>query len=360
MINKKVPSQVVPPKFSSKFVPIRFPSKVATKVAPQIVKTTLGKKVAVWGWWQGRNLGDMWILESIKQKFPNIIPINTTIKDFSQYDFLIIGGGGLINGFKIIPPFNELLPVKYGSFGLGGEFPITDEYLGTFINNSDFFGVRDKRNLMTFSTTEPTKLELSSDCTFLFPLNRNLLKPNKNIINIRLIWRDPFRLLNYHNNPNYNVQDGLKLNELFGNHLGKIPYNDNNKCLELYKNVLANYGKVIYDDYVVDNFKIQDMYTRYGGTDLIVTMRYHGVMAAIQLGIPCIALDIYPKVRTLMQDCGMEKYCIKLSEYGKINNLIIDIKKNWDVIMDQMKTFTIQQSKIANDFAAKIKSVINI
>ena len=350
---------------NNKSTPIVFNNKVKPIAKSQklvITPTNKNRKVAVWGWWQGRNLGDLWIMESIKQKFPAIIPINTSISNFDQYDFLIIGGGGLINGCKIIPPFNKPLTKPYGSFGLGGEFPIVDDYLATFIGNSEFFGVRDTRNMSTFNTNDEDvpKLELSSDCTFLFPLNRTILKPNKSIKNIRLIWRDPYRLLNYHNNPNYDHQDGLRLNEQFGNHLGKIPYDDNVKCLELYKNTLSKHGVVILDDYHVTTFKISDMYTRFKGTDLIVTMRYHGVMAAIQLGIPCIALDIYPKVRTLMTDCGMEKYCIKLAEYGSIGVLIEDIKQNWDVIMNQMKVFTAQQTKIANNFANKIKSIINI
>ena len=321
-------------------------------------KITSNKKIAVWGWWQGRNLGDMWILEAIKQKFPGIIPITTDIEDYKDYDFLIIGGGGLLNGPKLRAPFDKDLGVKYGSFGLGGEFPIVDDYLTTFINNSHFFGVRDKRNIETYGGNAITKkLELATDCTFLYPLNRRMVRPNKNITNIKLIWRDPYGLLKWHMSKHH-PDDGQILNELFGNYLGKIPHNDNAKCLELYKKILGQYGQIIFDDYRVINFKISDLYTRFKGIDLIVTMRYHGVMAAIQLGIPCIALDIYPKVRTLMEECGLEKYCIKLSDYNKIGGLITDIKQNWDNITGQMMRFTMQQSRIANRFAEKIKSII--
>jgi hypothetical protein len=318
---------------------------------------THDKKIAVWGWWQGRNLGDMWILESIKKKFPGIIPITTEIEDYSDYDFLLIGGGGLLNGPKLRAPFNKILPTKYGSFGLGGEFPIVDDFLSVFINNAEFFGVRDKRNIDTYKTNITTKLEMSCDCTFLYPLNKKFVNPNINIKNIKLIWRDPYGLLKWDKSKHHHL-DGLELNMLFGNYLGVIPHNDNAKCLSLYKNLLGRHGNVLYETYNVNNFTYDDLYKRFKQIDLIVTMRYHGVMAAIQLGIPCIALDIYPKVRTLMQECDLEKYCIKLREFSKINNIIIDIKQNWNVIRKKMEVFTMSQSKIANRFADKAKSII--
>ena len=74
------------------------------------VNATRGKNIAVWGWW-GRNdiahnLGDVWILSCIKSKFPGIIPITTHEKNFSQYDFVIIGEGGLLNGPMLRSPFD--------------------------------------------------------------------------------------------------------------------------------------------------------------------------------------------------------------------------------------------------------------
>lgn len=328
------------------------------KINPDNLFRNLSKsnKIAVWGWWQGRNLGDLWILETIKKKFPGIIPITTEEEDFSKYDFIIIGGGGLLNGPYLRKPFDSTIPTKYGAFGLGGEFEITDkEKLQKFINTSVFFGVRDKRNLETYKIPDNKKLEMSGDCTFMYQLKRVI--PNKIIKNIKLIWRDPFGLLKW-DTSKHHAKDGHILNKLFGDHLGPVPHNDNAKCLELYQSILKKYGIVGFDNYNVPKFAINDLYERFKNIDLVVTMRYHGVIAAIQLGIPCIAIDIYPKVRTLMKDAGLERFCIKITEYNKIHNIINDIKTNWDIIRKNMENFTNEQFIIANSFANKIKNKI--
>jgi len=307
------------------------------------------KKIAIWGWWQGRNLGDLWILESLKRKFPGIIPITTEEEDFSKYDFMIIGGGGLLNGPRLRAPYNKPIPTQYGSFGLGGEFDIKDkELLQDLINSSQFFGVRDKHNMETYSNNQVTKLEISGDCTFMFPLRR--YNPNKLIKTIKLIWRDPFGLLKW-DKSKHHQDDGLVLNEMFGNYLGPIPFNDNLKCLKFYTDTLKKYGNVIFDNYVSQQFDTKEMYDRFKGIDLVVTMRYHGVVAAVQLGIPCIGLDIYPKVRTIMTDVGLEKYCIKLNDINKINSLINDIKTNWEEIRTKMDTYTKKNYVLTNKFA---------
>ena len=127
-------------------------------------------------------------------------------------------------------------------------------------------------------------------------------------------------------------EDGKILNKQFGDYLGKIPYNDSSKCLELYKKILSDYGDLTIDLYRVRDFSFMKIYERFKNTDLIVSMRYHGVVAAIQLGIPCIAIDIYPKVRTLMTDCGLEKYCIKINEYNKIGELMKNIVINIGIV----------------------------
>ena len=320
---------------------------------------TFKKKVAVWGWWQGKNLGDMWILECIKKKFPGIIPITTDIEDFSDYDFLVIGGGGLLNGPTLRHPFNkhpfdapQPNGFKYGSFGLGGEFEIKDkDVLRKFINLSVFFGVRDERNLMTYNIEGNRRLELSGDCTFLYPLTK-MHRPSLEIKNIKLIWRDPYGLMRRRD------EEGEILNQLFGNHLGPIPFDDNIACLDMYKKLLSKYGNVLLDDYRSTHFSFDDIYDKFNTTDLIVSMRYHGVVAAIQLGIPCIGLDIYPKVRTVMKECGLEKYCIKLREFGKIEGLIKDIKADRRRILDKMEAYTTKYRKITNDFANKAKRKI--
>jgi hypothetical protein len=248
----------------------------------QYIKFTKNKKIAVWGWWQGCNLGDLWLLECMKIKFPGIIPITTEEIDFVKYDFVISGPGGRISGPHLRKPFDKPIGTKYASIGIGGEFEIKDKtQLRKLINLSVFFGVRDGRNLQTYAIENNRRLELSGDCTFLYPLERKKFH-RAHIRNISLIWRDPKGLLKWHLSKHHK-EDGEELNKLFGEHLGPIPYNDSNKALNIYKNILSKHGKLKVDLYRSRNFSFWDIYERFQYTDLLVSMRYHGVVAAIQL-----------------------------------------------------------------------------
>lgn len=307
-------------------------------------------KIALWGWWQGKNLGDLWIMESMKKRFSGVIPINTSKTQFNEYDFVIIGGGGLLNGPHLKHPFNKKLETNYGTFGIGGEFEIEQkDLLKKFINKSKFFGVRDRYNLNTYNINQESKLEISGDCTFLYPLKRNQRTNNYKINNIKLIWRDPYKLLRWNTIPGYG-ENGEKLNTMFKNHIGPLN-GTNEEIFNNYKKLLKNKGNVNIDVYSITKYTENIMLKRYKNIDLVVSMRYHGIVASIQLGIPCIALDIYPKVRTLMQDAGLEDYCIKLNEVKKMPDLIKKIEKNYSSIYNKMKKYTDEKQLLVNKFA---------
>lgn len=329
--------------------------------------SSLKAKVAVWGWWQGRNLGDMWILYCIKKRFGNIfniIPINTSVEEYSSYDFLIIGGGGLFNGPLLRSPFDKPLNVKYGAFGLGGEFFIQDKVaLRKFINLSKFFGVRDTRNMDTYAINDNRRMEISGDCSFLYPLKRIKTLTYPKNINIMMIWRNPYGLMKWHTSKHHSV-DGQNLNALFKEYLGPIPFNNNNKCKSLYTKICKVHGKVIQEDYTLHKQFTPNVVTnKFKHIHIIVTMRYHGVIAAIQLGIPVIALDIYPKVRTVMTSCGLEEYCIKLHEFDKVKYLMAKIKRDTSLIRLKMSVYSQNEYSRVNAFSnsmeKKIKYVLS-
>jgi polysaccharide pyruvyl transferase WcaK-like protein len=44
--------------------------------------------------------------------------------------------------------------------------------------------------------------------------------------------------------------------------------------------------------------------------DFVITCRFHGIVFAHLLNIPVIALSYHPKMRTLMEDLGLSRYCL--------------------------------------------------
>lgn len=114
-----------------------------------------------------------------------------------------------------------------------------------------------------------------------------------------LVWREGTELL-----------ENNKFNE----------YIQYNKVKDKWREVLnKNFDTVWEDDFQTEDDNIED---RINGKGFVISGRYHGIVAAIQKGIPFIAIDICPKIRALTRDCGLEEYCIKISEVGKLQCLI--------------------------------------
>jgi glycosyltransferase involved in cell wall biosynthesis len=81
----------------------------------------------------------------------------------------------------------------------------------------------------------------------------------------------------------------------------------------------SNYADITFDDFQTPNFDIVD---RMGNCGFVISGRYHGIVAAIQRGLPFIAIDICPKIRALVEECGLSEYCVKVSEIDKVQYLI--------------------------------------
>ena len=55
----------------------------------------------------------------------------------------------------------------------------------------------------------------------------------------------------------------------------------------------------------------QELLARLSAVDYVVTSRFHGVVFAHLLNKPVVALSHHPKVAALMNDIGLEKYCVR-------------------------------------------------
>ena len=263
------------------------------------------KRVAIWGWWQGKNLGDNWIKRTLFNVFPNFEFIDTTVKDFSPYDFIICGGGGLYIYDVIEPWRTNAINVPFGMLGLGAEFPHISDRAKALCKQSEFFFLRDQYSL---DCMKIENVERSYDVTFLSPLKQLTLE-RLDLNNLLFIWRDGQSLIS---NPQF---------------YDYIQYKDN---LQIWKDILFKHFNVIKEnDFQTSENNIEAIMENCG---FVISGRFHGIVAAIQMGIPCIAIDICPKIRVLMEDCGLGNYCIKVSETDKLEELIVSAKKDYEYI----------------------------
>jgi hypothetical protein len=266
--------------------------------------------LAIWGWWQGKNLGDNWIKSILASIYKDADFIDTDSAKVSDFDFIVIGGGGLfIRG--VIPPWDKYSKSNFGVLGLGAEFEHETSRANELSKLATFFYVRDKYSLECMHLD---KKHLSYDTTFYSPIKSS---PKKNSLKeVLFVWREPDVLLRFEDFRRYIGDTSLKYE---------------------WKAVLeANFTKIVESDFGgSDNY----IYELLDEVDFVVSARFHGVVAAIQKGIPCIGIDIVPKIRSIMKDVGIEEYCIKLSEIDRLQSLIKSAKENQKDIREKMLSF---------------------
>lgn len=287
------------------------------------------KKIAVWGWWQGKNLGDNWIKKTIKEMLPYAEFVDTTTYDFCEYDFVICGGGGLFI-YDVIKPWRDISSnVSFGMLGIGAEFIHKSNVAKELYKKALFFYARDQYSL---DCMKIEKNERSYDITFWKPLQ---WKYEINDSTLYLIWRDGKELLKDPRFEKYIEYEDVKLK---------------------WESIIEkNFTNIIRDDFQTVKDDIED---RIKNCDFVISGRYHGIVAAIQSGIPFIAIDICPKIRALLTECGLEKFCVKISEIDKIEELIIEAKEQIEIIRKKEWDFRNKANNVLIEQVEKIKKQI--
>lgn len=286
------------------------------------------KRVGIWGWWQGGNLGDNWILSSMQKMFgATTIAIDTSYCDFSGFDFVICGGGGLfVNG--VPPPWNNKINIPHGFLGIGTEHGAPHDQIKQIMSSSDFFYVRDEMTLHKFGLND--KSLVCCDVTFYDPL-----VPKEGGNKILFIWRLK------------DLDNVLYSKDIWRNYIGRYVSADE------WRRKLSQKGGI--QEHSFDT-KSNDIYSIMKDASVVVSQRYHGLVAAIQMGIPCIGLDICPKIRALMNESCLGEYCIKIGEIDRLDGLYEKCLNNRSTIRDAMNHYTLECNKKIIEVSSLIKT----
>ena len=233
------------------------------------------KKIGVWGWWQGNNLGDNWIRHILESYFPDAEFVPTSETNFSEYNYIVCGGGGLFI-YDVISPFDQIdINVPFGIIGMGAEFEHESNLAKRLADKADFFYVRDKYSIDCMHLAEENT---SYDVTFLKPLDI-LPREKVDLDSVFFVWRDGHELLK---NRKFNAY---------------IQYEDTYQ--EWVKRIGYNFSTIRKNDFQSNEYDILSLMENSG---FVISGRYHGIVAAIQRGIPFVAIDICPKIRALLQE----------------------------------------------------------
>jgi polysaccharide pyruvyl transferase WcaK-like protein len=213
--------------------------------------------------------------------------------------------------------------IPYGVIGLGAEFKFPTDIAVNIAQKANFFFVRDKYSL---DCMHINNMQSSRDITFSDPLEW-LDKKDVNTDNLFFVWRDgeSFYKFNMNNFIEY----------------GK--YKDNFNVFD--EIIKSEFKSIQYDNFQVYDDNIEELIIKRG---FVISGRFHGIIAAIHKGLPCIAIDICPKIRAIMQDCGLEEYCIKMNEVDKLKNLIRKAKKEMELIREKQLKYRMEAIDIIN------------
>lgn len=285
-------------------------------------------KLYIWGWWQGNNLGDNWIKKTLATIFPEANFIDTNVQKFEEDSFVICGGGGLFI-YDVISPWDRLEKnIAYGMVGLGAEFPHNTETAIQVMKGAKFFYVRDQYSLDCMHIGE---IEQSYDITFANPMNVVPIE-TVNLNKLFFVWRDGHELIR---------------NEQFNNYI------QSGSSYEEWKNCVSdNFVDIVEDDFQTGEDNIEE---RISDCGFIISGRYHGIVSAIQKGLPFLAIDICPKIRALLREVGLEEYCIKISEINRAKELILKAKNNLEEIRKIEYEYCIRANRILKGQIRKAK-----
>ncbi|MEE2001476.1 polysaccharide pyruvyl transferase family protein [Alkalimonas sp. MEB108] len=75
-----------------------------------------------------------------------------------------------------------------------------------------------------------------------------------------------------------------------------------------------------------------------GGASLVVSSRFHGAINALSQGVPCIATSWSHKYRQMMQDFGMEDYCIEALTPESLLQNLTQLIENQQSITTKLQT----------------------
>jgi polysaccharide pyruvyl transferase WcaK-like protein len=97
--------------------------------------------------------------------------------------------------------------------------------------------------------------------------------------------------------------------ELFGSDVGA-----DSSAIEDLRRCLRNNHNIVTPPYEPVN-SVEGLLDQMGTFDYVVTCRFHGVVLAHLLNKPILAISHHPKVANLMEQLGLEQYCVDIQTY---------------------------------------------
>ncbi|MBX3457100.1 MAG: polysaccharide pyruvyl transferase family protein [Candidatus Paracaedibacteraceae bacterium] len=329
-------------------------------------------KIAVFGWYGHDNAGD----ERIKYCLNHFLmglggidgvdfydlhdnAIKGATSQFDDYDLVIIGGGGLILSQHNYHEFIHGIGTKLLVAGISVETDLKGnplKFAQALLDKASLFLVRDKNSYeKLLPLDKKSVLKLSQDLTFLEPFPVVQGTKNNNILGLNLLPKPKYIKYSFMANralsfmlgqlsrfgirdvipvqDYYDIVDSLREKYL----IQAIPFYtpDQPQNVPDYQKNDVNFLKK-YCEHVPDVFSDN----LFDDCSLLVCMRLHAGIFAVQKAIPFLSFSYLPKNRNFMALLGLENYALEITSDTNIITAIDSLDKNRDKIRLRMKEFT--------------------
>jgi len=309
-------------------------------------------KIAVLGWYGHNNAGDERIKNCLNHFLMNLGGVDTVdffdlheeaikgkTSKFDHYDLVVIGGGGLIFSQHNYHDFILGLHTRVITAGISVETQLTGnpkKFAKALLEKSSTFLVRDQGSYeKLFILDVERKVKVSADLTFLQPY-APLHAKNEKKIGINLLAKT--------------IHSGLSLKVLlFLNRLRLGCYTKTTCFKKMVADLKGSFDLMpipLYcaqqesgaPDYRLNDINFMKKYmenvpesfkdTDIDQCELFLSMRLHGLIFAVQKGIPPITFSIYPKQINFMKEVGLDEAIIDVNELGKVNHRVEENLEN--------------------------------
>jgi polysaccharide pyruvyl transferase WcaK-like protein len=316
------------------------------------------KKIGIVGWWGGKNAGDEYIKHCLTKVFEKDFkikfietPFNPNfwnLLNINRLDFLIIGGGGLFtktppHPFDTFNDWSKRLKIPFGFLGVGVQ-EVSDKYksiIEEIIGRSAFFVVRDTGSYdLINSCLSSSNIIKAPDLTFIYPYQtqRNE-KKDKIGVNLR-VWN--FDRKRTYDNYNWcqaiNKLEGIK-KTIPLSFKENLEDNEALECIHGIKNYDFNIS--IYKD-----------------IKIMIGMRLHSLIFAVQNSIPVIGIAYTPKIERFFSELNLKEFCLKLYEYDLLDYTIQEALKRHKEISKKLQQYTSESNTIITKTIKTIKNII--
>ena len=316
------------------------------------------KKIGIAGWWGGQNIGDEYIKYSLKKVLENHfkvdfieIPFDPTLWNLwkiNNLDFLIIGGGGLFaksppHPFGIFDKWGHRLKIPFGFLGVGIQ-EISNEYksmIGDLVERSAFFVVRDTGSFnLINSVISSSKIIKAPDLTFLYPYRtQNYVAKDKIGVNLRVWNFDKERTYdNYMWCQAINRLEGIKKT---------VP-------LSFMENLDDREALVGIQGIKESDFNIK----LYEDINIMIGMRLHSLIFAVQNSIPTIGIAYTPKVERFFSELNLDEFCLDVSEYHRLNETFQEVSVKHKEISKKLQQYTFDSNIAIANCIESIKTIV--